>query len=135
MLKPTHIPQHWLIHAEFGHRKHEMVRCDDCHAMVRSSSKTSDVNLPPKELCAKCHTEDTANSSGSDCALCHLYHDTSKDPAHRAAVQRAIPVAVLLGQELPERGLQIPPGPTPALPAGGAAVPADAAPADAASAP
>ena len=129
VLKPTRIPQHWLIHAEFGHRKHEMVRCDDCHAMVRSSAKTSDVNLPPKELCAKCHTEDAANSSGSECALCHLYHDTSKDPAHRAAVQRAIPVAVLLGQEPPERGLQIPPGPTPSLPAAGANAPAADAPA------
>jgi hypothetical protein len=130
-LKPTRIPQHWLIHAEFGHRKHEMVRCDDCHAMVRGSSKTSDVNLPSKELCAKCHTESAATSAGSECALCHLYHDTSKDPARRAAVQRTISVAVLLGQELPERGLQIPlPRTTPALPpADASTAPGDAAPA------
>ncbi|MBM4243930.1 MAG: hypothetical protein FJ148_08965 [Deltaproteobacteria bacterium] len=119
VLKPTRIAQRWLAHSEFGHAKHEMVRCEDCHAAVRSSSKTSDVNLPPKELCAKCHTEDAASSAGARCALCHLYHDTSRDPAQRAAAQRTIPVAVLLGEELPERGLQIPPGPTPSLPAAG----------------
>jgi hypothetical protein len=131
VLKATRIPQHWLVHAEFGHRKHEMVRCDDCHAMVRSSAATSDVNLPPKELCAKCHTESVASSAGAGCVLCHLYHDTSKGPAQRAAVQRAIPVAVLLGQEQPERGLQIPPPRvTPALPSAAAsAEPAVAPPA------
>ena len=83
------------------------------------------MNLPKKDVCQRCHIDGETQSAGTSCMLCHLYHDTSRDPAQRAAVQRPIPVAVLLGQELPERGLQIPPGPTPALPADAAAAPAD----------
>lgn len=121
-LKPTGIPARWLIRAEFGHQKHEMVRCEDCHALARQSSLTSDVNLPAKELCAQCHGPDPADSAGVECVLCHLYHDTSRDPAERAAVQQPIPIAVLLGAEKPERGLQPPrPRPTPVAQADGAA--------------
>src|SRR5262249_22522143 len=87
----------------FGHRKHEMVRCEDCHAGVRQSSATSDVNLPTKELCETCHSSDPIRSAGTACALCHLYHDTSKDLSLRARAQLPIPVPILLGSEAPPR--------------------------------
>jgi len=118
VLKKTGIPLRWLTHSEFGHRKHEMVRCEDCHAAVRQSVLTSDVNLPTKELCEQCHGANVVTSAGTDCVLCHLYHDTSKDLGLRARAQMPIPVAVLLGAAAPLRGQ-----PTPAL------HPEDAAPA------
>lgn len=121
VVKKTAIPLRWLVHAEFGHRKHEMIRCEDCHATSRASALTSEVNLPGKALCEQCHLADPVRSAGTGCALCHLYHDTSKDPAQRAAAQMSIPVAVLLGAEQPERGVHMMRGrPTPALPTPGA---------------
>jgi hypothetical protein len=98
----TDVPHRWLRWAEFGHRKHEMVRCEDCHAAVRQSAPTADVNLPGKELCEQCHGPDPVTSAGVDCVLCHLYHDTSKDLALRARAQAPIAVDVLLGREAPE---------------------------------
>ncbi len=117
VIKKTALPLRWLTHAQFGHRKHEMVRCEDCHAAVRQSSLTSDVNLPAKELCAQCHAADSVKSAGTTCVLCHLYHDTSKDLGLRAHAQQRIPVAVLLGAESPPRGGRLmAPGPTPLAP-------------------
>jgi len=122
VVKDPQVPQRWLVHAEFGHRKHEMVRCEECHATARQSTATSDVNLPGKALCESCHGPDPVTSAGTECALCHLYHDTSKDLAARARAQAPIPVPVLLGAEAPLR------------PGAGApardAQPADAAPVD-----
>jgi hypothetical protein len=112
VLRKTALPQRWLVHAQFGHRKHEMVRCEDCHATSRQSTATSDVNLPAKELCEKCHGADPVKSAGTACVLCHLYHDTSKDLALRAHAQQPIPVAVLLGAESPPRGGRMMPVPT-----------------------
>ncbi|HEY8516277.1 MAG TPA: cytochrome c3 family protein [Candidatus Binatia bacterium] len=103
VVAPTDVPRRWFRFAVFGHRKHEMLRCEDCHATVRQSAPTSDVNLPGKELCERCHGPDPTTSAGVECVLCHLYHDTSKDPALRAGVQKPIPVSVLLGLE-PARG-------------------------------
>jgi hypothetical protein len=111
VLKKSGIPRRWLVHSEFGHRKHEMVRCEDCHAAVRQSALTGDVNLPAKELCQKCHGADAATSAGVDCVLCHLYHDTSKDLGLRGHAQLPIPVAVLLGAEAPLRAAAPTPGP------------------------
>jgi hypothetical protein len=105
------VPLRWLVHAEFGHRKHEMVRCEDCHAGVRQSAATSDVNLPGKALCASCHGPDPVTSAGTECALCHLYHDTSKDLGLRARAQAPIPVPVLLGTEAPARAGAAPTAP------------------------
>jgi len=127
VVKKTGVPLRWLVHSEFGHRKHEMIRCEDCHATSRSSALTSDVNLPGKALCEQCHGPDPVRSAGDGCALCHLYHDTSKDPAQRAAAQVPIPVAVLLGAEAPARGVHMMRGrPTPAAPPLDAGAPAGA---------
>jgi hypothetical protein len=118
VLKKSAIPQRWLVHAQFGHLKHEMVRCEDCHATVRQSARTSDVNLPGKELCAQCHAADAAKSAGTACDLCHLYHDTSKDLRLRAGAQRAVPIAALLGAEGPPAVSGATSLPTPAAPDG-----------------
>ena len=120
VLKPSGMPQRWLVHSEFGHRKHEMVRCEDCHAAVRQSAATGDVNLPGKALCEQCHGADAVTSAGTDCVLCHLYHDTSKDLGLRARAQLPIPVAVLLGTEGPKRGGMLQPQATPMSPAAAA---------------
>lgn len=127
----TGIPLHWLKLARFGHRKHEMVRCEDCHATSRQSALTSDVGLPGKALCEQCHAPDPVDSAGVQCVLCHLYHDTTKDPAQRAGAQLPIPIAVLLGAEAPQRGGMMRGQATPGVPpADGAADDGTAAPAE-----
>jgi hypothetical protein len=75
------IPTRWLARGEFAHGRHEMLPCATCHAGVEKSSATADTNLPARDVCERCHVDGNSRSAGTDCALCHLYHDTSKDRA------------------------------------------------------
>ncbi len=118
VIAPTKIPQRWFTRGEFGHEKHEMLRCEECHAAVRQSAPTSEVNLPGKGLCERCHSADPVTSAGTECVLCHLYHDTSRGLAHPE--QPPIPVPVLLGLEAPEPAREARPMPR------GAGAPSDA---------
>jgi hypothetical protein len=97
-LKPTHIPHRWLKRAEFSHRRHDMIACRACHDTVEKSERTSDVNLPGKELCMRCHVDARHQSAGTACTLCHLYHDTSKHPELHVATRKEISLGVLSGR-------------------------------------
>ena len=55
-----------------------------------------------RAVCVQCHADGVAQSAGTECMLCHLYHDTSRDPAKRAAGRPAVTLDELLGRtELP----------------------------------
>ena len=96
-VKETKIPRRWLPRGEFSHRKHDMVACKTCHDHVETSVLTSDVNLPKRELCQRCHADDTHETAGTSCMLCHLYHDTSKTPDLRITKAKDISLDVLTG--------------------------------------
>ena len=105
ILKPTNVPARWLLRGEFSHRKHDLLDCKECHGELAQSASTSDVNLPSREVCAVCHSADASSSAGTNCILCHPYHDTSKDPALGRARHLAVPLKALLGDEVPQRAV------------------------------
>jgi hypothetical protein len=62
---------------------------------VEQSSATADTNLPKHEVCEQCHIDGSARSAGANCVLCHLYHDTSKDPAVHLKKRKEVPLEKL----------------------------------------
>jgi hypothetical protein len=76
--KPVMI-ERWLPHAYFSHAKHaSMATCRECHVAAASSKLTSDVLIPAKESCVRCHSAAGIARKASDCATCHLYHSTDQ---------------------------------------------------------
>jgi hypothetical protein len=107
----TNIPRRWLLRGEFAHRPHDKVACETCHGIppggekpwaakpgVEASQKTSDVNLPARASCEVCHLDVSDRSAGTNCMLCHLYHDTTKDPRLRHPQQTEQSLDTLLGK-------------------------------------
>lgn len=71
------IPSHWLAAARFGHGSHEEISCESCHADVRQSEKSKDVNIPGKAFCTDCHSSGHVEGKvNSECMTCHSYHDS-----------------------------------------------------------
>ena len=97
-IKEIKIPHRWLERAEFSHRRHDLIDCKTCHDRIESSERTSDVNLPKKDLCLRCHRDTGHQSAGTACMLCHLYHDTSKHPEIRTAKLKTVTLDVLTGR-------------------------------------
>ena len=91
-------PARWLEHAEFSHRKHDELPCRTCHPDVERSRSTSDTNLPSVRVCQQCHADTLQQSAGTRCALCHLYHDTSKHPELRSKDRPILTMDRLLGK-------------------------------------
>src|SRR6185369_5511611 len=100
LVAETRIPTRWLTHGEFSHRRHDRLACVTCHPDVETSAVTADVNLPHRAVCAECHADGRAQSAGTACIGCHLYHDTSKDRRRRAG-QPQLTVDVLRGRADP----------------------------------
>jgi hypothetical protein len=72
--KPVMI-ERWLPHAHFSHAKHATVAsCRECHVAAAPSKLTSDVLIPAKESCVRCHSPSGIARKASECATCHLYH-------------------------------------------------------------
>jgi hypothetical protein len=93
--KPVMI-ERWLPHAHFSHAKHATVAsCRECHVAAQSSRLTSDVLIPTKESCVRCHSAAGIASKASECATCHLYH--SPDQSSTAPVTAS---TILLKQML-----------------------------------
>jgi hypothetical protein len=77
--------ERWLPHAHFSHAKHAMVAsCRECHVAAASSKLTSDVLIPARESCVRCHSAAGIARKASECATCHLYH--SPDQPSTAAM-------------------------------------------------
>jgi hypothetical protein len=67
----------WMPQARFNHAKHTKVDCNECHR-AQQSMKASDVLMPAKADCAKCHSPRVKNSVISECITCHTYHAPSQ---------------------------------------------------------
>jgi predicted CXXCH cytochrome family protein len=71
----TNVTRQWMPRASFDHTPHRVVTCSSCHA-ADSSTKTSDVLLPDRAVCATCHAP--AKGAESRCFECHQYHPWAK---------------------------------------------------------
>jgi hypothetical protein len=100
-IRKTEMPHRWLGRGEFSHRRHDKLDCRSCHVSVAESEATSDTNLPGREACLHCHVDRAAESAGTNCILCHLYHDTSKDPSRRKPEAGRLSIEVLTGKAPP----------------------------------
>jgi len=70
----TRVATRWFPHAEFNHARHGALSCQECHPSA-SSSRTSDVLMPPITACVQCHNHRrAARSARADCLECHHYH-------------------------------------------------------------
>ncbi len=98
VVEETALPARWLARAEFSHRTHDKLPCKTCHADVEHSASTSDTNLPGLRVCLQCHIDTLPQSAGTQCTLCHLYHDTSKHPETRPTAQPVLTLERLLGR-------------------------------------
>ena len=99
VIEETKLPARWLMRAEFSHRRHDKLPCKTCHGAVEHSTLTSDTNLPNLRVCLQCHVDALPQSAGTQCTLCHLYHDTSRHPELRQKGQPAVSLDRLLGRE------------------------------------
>ena len=70
------IPARWLLRAKFTHTKHQDLKCESCHETARDSTTTSDVLIPLRGNCTRCHGVPSAKISR--CTTCHGYHEHSR---------------------------------------------------------
>jgi hypothetical protein len=69
----------WMLQSDFDHTKHVAVKgvsCETCHQLARTSSKSSDILMPVKESCVKCHSPkaEPGLRTAADCITCHKFH-------------------------------------------------------------
>jgi hypothetical protein len=69
----------WMLLSDFDHAKHVRVKgveCETCHQVARSSTKSSDILLPVKDSCVKCHSPkaEPGFRTAAECITCHTYH-------------------------------------------------------------
>lgn len=103
-ITPTNMAERWVHRGPFTHVPHAHMACTDCHGAATTSKLTSDILMPPQQLCAECHrplereklaeAEDAlklraelkpgsteladaqrhAGGAKSDCQSCHVFH-------------------------------------------------------------
>jgi hypothetical protein len=73
-MRGARIPSRWWDHAKFKHVSHRMLTCTECHP-AKESTKNSDVLLPGKATCVRCHDGRASVTARADCVACHAYHD------------------------------------------------------------
>src|SRR5262245_9090189 len=86
LYEKTNITAQWMPRASFDHAPHALVSCTSCHA-AEGSTKTSDVLMPDRAVCATCHAP--AKGAESRCFECHSYHDWTK--VHPVAPRYSLP--------------------------------------------
>ena len=83
-VEDSFIPARWFRHAEFDHKAHRMLKCEECHIGASKSTQTADVLVPGVETCRSCHRKSDRSgaaqeaSATTNCASCHIYHDKTK---------------------------------------------------------
>ncbi|MBI4817962.1 MAG: cytochrome c3 family protein [Deltaproteobacteria bacterium] len=82
--KPGARAERWYGEARFDHGRHTSnvdrgapqgfdAECFVCHAAISTSTRASDVSLPGRSECAKCHTAGSGAALAS-CSTCHTFH-------------------------------------------------------------
>src|SRR5262249_18183805 len=96
---PPNVPEAGLEHAKFSHKSHQTMACLECHGCkdggpsAENSEVHTDVLLPPRENCLKCHAS-TSTTGGKgvrhECVTCHSFHHGDKPLAGKGAAGRGI---------------------------------------------
>lgn len=74
-VKPVRVADIWMPKAQFTHKSHTTMVCQDCHAEADTSVESSDVMIPDLESCRECHGgESASNRLQSTCDDCHGFH-------------------------------------------------------------
>jgi hypothetical protein len=80
------VPATWLTKAQFDHKAHRAVNCQDCHTNASKSQAATDILIPGIASCRECHSpaqkagffatapKETRGGVRHDCTTCHLYH-------------------------------------------------------------
>ncbi len=115
-ITPTNSADRWLTRGPFTHAPHGHMSCTDCHRQAKTSTKTTDILMPPKTYCAECHRplEDaldepamprqgivkrdaeltarqlTEGGVANNCQYCHPKYHSAQETA--AFTQRAVKV-------------------------------------------
>jgi hypothetical protein len=68
-----------MLQSDFDHAKHVSVKgvdCETCHQIARGSTRSSDILLPVKDSCVKCHSPhaEPGLRTAAECITCHQYH-------------------------------------------------------------
>jgi hypothetical protein len=78
----------YFLHARFEHGPHlRLAKCEDCHALARTSASSQDLLLPGIASCQACHRDassakvDKSRIGESHCLNCHSYHPTQAELA------------------------------------------------------
>ena len=81
------VPERWMPHSQFSHRRHEAVDCTECHEGVGDSSSATDILMTSIDTCRNCHaSRNMVNSNRNvrtDCIQCHRYHNHLSGTDHR----------------------------------------------------
>lgn len=89
----------WMPHAQFNHAKHQTVSaCIECHTAAASSRLTSDMLMPTKESCARCHSATGQAMKASECTTCHTYHAPEPAVASPLTASNRLFKQMLLGR-------------------------------------
>jgi hypothetical protein len=88
VVTPPRTPDRWMTGAAFDHSRHASMACTDCHAAA-ASTRTSDVILPNRQSCARCHSPQ--GGAAFSCMSCHIYHNTPPAPPPAGAVTASLP--------------------------------------------
>jgi hypothetical protein len=81
-------PDRWLPGATFNHAMHSAMACSECHAAA-SSERTSDVILPSKQSCVRCHSPE--GGAANTCTSCHIYHNHPPVPQATRDLTASLP--------------------------------------------
>ncbi len=88
----------WCAAAEFPHARHQDVKCVECHAAARKSTRAADNLLPSAESCGKCHADARQVGSPRKAFLKEFSHDKHLSMGNPASViARAIDNGTYLG--------------------------------------
>ena len=74
VVAPPMLRTRFLPEAYFDHASHRGMTCEDCHAS-RTAQTASEVLIPGKETCVKCHGSENASlKTQATCINCHYFH-------------------------------------------------------------
>ncbi len=81
-------PDRWMPGAAFNHAMHTSMACSECHAAA-SSERASDVILPTRMSCVKCHSPE--GGAAHSCTSCHVYHNRPPAPLSPRGMTASLP--------------------------------------------
>jgi hypothetical protein len=83
--EPEGSPRRWFPQSTFNHATHRELTCGECHAEASTSQLTSDLLLPGRAICLRCHSQ--PGGATTACVTCHRFHDRALAPVGDGRLQ------------------------------------------------